>query len=82
MIGYVGSTGLSTGPHLHYEMYDHGRTINPLGSHMAMSSTVTQQVDPAQVAAFKAKLEQLKKIRPGAALGTVAMARGPSAVLR
>ena len=82
VIGYVGSTGLSTGPHLHYEMYDHGRTINPLGSHMAMSSTVTQKVDPPQVAAFKAKLEQLKKIRPGAAPGTVAMARGPSAVLR
>ncbi|MEO7248459.1 MAG: M23 family metallopeptidase [Novosphingobium sp.] len=82
VIGYVGSTGLSTGPHLHYEMYDHGRTINPLGAHMAASSSVVQQVDPKQVAAFKAKLEQLKKIRPGAALGTVAMARGGNALLR
>ncbi len=29
-IGYVGTTGLSTGPHLHFGLYKHGRAINPL----------------------------------------------------
>ncbi len=30
IIGYVGSTGFSTGPHLHYEMVKNGTKINPL----------------------------------------------------
>jgi murein DD-endopeptidase MepM/ murein hydrolase activator NlpD len=30
VIGYVGSTGLSTGPHVHYEILVNGRFIDPL----------------------------------------------------
>ena len=30
IIGYVGSTGWSTGPHLHYEVHENGQKIDPL----------------------------------------------------
>lgn len=38
IIGYIGTTGLSTGPHLHFELYQNGEAIDPLGTVTAIAS--------------------------------------------
>lgn len=43
VIGAVGSTGLATGPHLHYAMYDYGKYIDPLKAKLPMIDSVDEK---------------------------------------
>ena len=41
VIGYIGTTGLSTGPHLHFELYQNGEAIDPLGTVTSVATAVS-----------------------------------------
>ncbi|OGW26185.1 MAG: hypothetical protein A2X59_03040 [Nitrospirae bacterium GWC2_42_7] len=44
VIGYVGQTGLATGPHLHYEMRINNRAVNPLSVKIPHGKAVPKEL--------------------------------------
>lgn len=46
IIGYIGTTGLSTGPHLHYEFQVNGTHVDPLSQKLPMADPIARNEKP------------------------------------
>ena len=61
VVAYVGTTGATTGPHLHYELIESGKQINPMKFKFASSSERLTGRTLEQFIENKKKIEKLLK---------------------
>ena len=79
LIGYVGSTGLSTAPHLHYEFHSGGKAVDPNSIKSLTGEPVPSRYRSAFRAAIATQLRALDRASQPVLLADADRPAGPHA---